>query len=84
MDGRIPIMEQRGRAVDRHGRVWTARVVDRTEAADEDFRFWYENLTPEQRVEAVEECLLSALKAQGIDEIPRLRRVSRVVQRPRR
>jgi hypothetical protein len=82
MDGRIPIMEQRGRAVDRHGRVWTARVVDRTEAADEDFRFWYENLTPEQRVEAVEECLLSALKAQGIDEIPRLRRVSRVVQRP--
>jgi len=77
-------MEQRGRAVDRHGRVWTARVVDRTEAADEDFRFWYENLTPEQRVEGVEECLLSALKAQGIDEIPRLRRVSRVVQRPRR
>jgi len=77
-------MEQRGRAVDRHGRVWTARVVDRTEAAAEDLRFWYENLTPEQRVEAVEECLLSALKAQGIDEIPRLRRVSRVVQHPRR
>lgn len=77
-------MEQRGKAVDRHGRTWSASVIDRTEAADEDFRFWYENLTPEQRVEAVEDCLLSALKAQGIDEIPRLRRVSRVVQRPRR
>lgn len=75
-------MEQRGKAVDRHGRVWTARVVDRAEEADENFRFWHDNLTPEQRVEAVEECLLSALKAKGIDEIPRLRRVSRVVQRP--
>lgn len=75
-------MELRGKAVDRHGRTWSATVVDRAEAADEDFRFGYDNLTPEQRVEAVEECLLSALKAKGIDEIPRLRRVSRVVQRP--
>lgn len=57
-------------------------MVRRSEAAEEDFRFWYEDLTPEQRVEAVEECLLSALKARGVDEIPRLRRVSRVVQRP--
>jgi hypothetical protein len=65
-------MEQSGKAVDRHGRVWTARVVDRTEAAAEDFRFWYDNLTPEQRVEAVEVCTLSALKAKGIDEMPRL------------
>lgn len=75
-------MEQRGTAVDRHGREWSAKVVRRSEADEEDFRFWYEELTPEQRVEAVEECLLSALRARGIDEIPRLRRVSRVVQRP--
>lgn len=75
-------MDERGQAVDRHGRVWRARVVRRAEAAEEDFRFWYDELTPEERVEAVEECLLSALKAKGIHEIPRLRRVSRVVQRP--
>ena len=75
-------MEQRGKAVDRHGRAWTGAVVSRAEAAEEDFRFWYQDLTPEQRVEAVEECLLSALKAKGIDEIPRLRRVSRVVECP--
>jgi hypothetical protein len=75
-------MERRGKATDRHGRVWSATVVRRSEAAEEDFRFWYDNLTPEQRVREVEECLLSALKAKGIDEIPRLRRVSRVVQCP--
>ena len=38
-------------------------MVRRSEAAEEDFRFWYEELTPEQRVEALEECLLSALRA---------------------
>lgn len=75
-------MEERGQAADRHGRVWSARVVRRAETAEEDFRFWFDNLTPEERVDAVEECLLSALKTKGIDEIPRLRRVSRVVQRP--
>ena len=75
-------MEQRRSAVDRHGREWSAQVVRRSEAAEEDFRFWYEELTPEQRVAEVAECLLSALRAKGIDEIPRLRRVSRVVKRP--
>lgn len=82
--GKLTRMEQRGKATDRHGRQWSATVIRRSEEADEDFRFWYDNLTPEQRVQEVEECLLSALKAKGIDEIPRLRRVSRVVQRPRR
>lgn len=75
-------MERRGQVTDRHGRVWNATVVRRAEAAEEDFRFWYQELTPAERVEAVEECLLSALKAKGMDEIPRLRRVSRIVQRP--
>jgi hypothetical protein len=59
-------MDRRGEVVDRHGRVWTARVVGRAEEAEEDFRFWHENLTPEQRVEAVADCLLSALQALGI------------------
>ncbi len=64
----------------RHGKVWTGVVIDQEEAEEEDFSFWYEGLTPEQRVEAVEDCLLSSLKAKGIHEIPRLRRVYRVVE----
>jgi hypothetical protein len=74
-------MEMRGKALDRHGRVWTGAVVRPEEAEEVDFRFWYDNLTPEERVEAVADCLLSSLKTQGIHEIPRLRRVSRVTQR---
>jgi hypothetical protein len=76
-------MKARGRAIDRHGRTWTARVVPAQDAELEDFRFWFEELSPDQRVEAVAECLASSLKTQGIDEPPRLRRVSRVVERPR-
>lgn len=70
-------MEIRGKATDRHGRVWTGTVVCEDEAEEADFRFWYEGMTPEERVAAVEECLLSSLKAKGIHEIPRLRRVAR-------
>jgi len=77
-------MERRGQATDRHGRTWTARIVSQDEAEEEDFRFWYEELTPEERVRAVADCLLSSLKARGINEIPRLRRVCRVVERKRR
>jgi hypothetical protein len=73
-------MERRGQAKDRHGRVWAARVVSQDEAEEEDFRFWYEDLTPEERVRAVEDCLLSSLKAKGIHEIPRLRKVCRVIK----
>ena len=43
-------MERRGQATDRHGRTWTARIVSQDEAEEEDFRFWYEELTPEERV----------------------------------
>jgi hypothetical protein len=77
-------MERRGQATDRHGRVWEARVLSQGEAEEEDFRFWYEEMTPEERVRAVEECLLSSLRAKGINEIPRLRRIYRVVKRKRR
>jgi hypothetical protein len=77
-------MERKGQATDRHGRIWEARVVSEEEQEEEDFRFWYEGLTPEERVMAVEDCLLSALKTRGINEIPRLRRVYRVIKRKRR
>ena len=75
-------MERRGEVTDRHGRTWTVTVLDQDEAQEEDFRYWYDGMTPAERVEAVADCLLSSLKTQGIDEIPRLRRVSRIVQCP--
>jgi hypothetical protein len=77
-------METRGQATDHHGRTWVARIVSQDEAGEEDFRFWYEELTPEERVRAVEDCTLSALKAKGINEIPPLRKICRVVERKRR
>jgi hypothetical protein len=77
-------METRGRAIDRHGRVWEARVLDQEEQEEADFVFWYEEMTPEDRVRAVGDCLLSSLKARGVNAIPRLRRVCRVVESERR
>ena len=77
-------MIRRSQIQDRRGRTWTLSIVPREEAEEEDFRFWYEELTPAQRVDLVSECLLSCLKAKGIDELPQLRRVSRRVKRPRR
>ncbi len=74
-------MEKRGQATDKYGRVWEARVLSQDEAEEEDFRFWYEEMTPEERVRAVEECLLSSLKAKGVNEIPRLKRVGRILER---
>jgi hypothetical protein len=53
-----------------------------SEAEEADFRFWYEGLSPEQRVEAVGEALESCLKARGADGVPRLRRVHRRVECP--
>ena len=73
-------MERRGQAVDRHNRVWPATVVSKAEVEEADFQFWYEGLSPEERVNAVQDCLLSALKARGIREIPRLRKVHRVLR----
>lgn len=61
-------MEKRGQARDRHGRLWTLTVLSETEAEEEDFRFWYQELSAEERVKAVEDCLLSALKARGRPE----------------
>jgi hypothetical protein len=66
---------------DARGRHSTISVVPVAEAASEDARFWWEELSPEQRVEAVHTCLESALKAQGIPSVPRLRRTVRIVKR---
>ena len=75
-------MSESVRIADRHGKTWTVSKVRMDQAETEDFRFWYERLTPEQRVEAVAEALESCLKTRGIDAVPRLRRVHRRVKRP--
>jgi hypothetical protein len=67
--------------VDKHGRTWTAAIVRWEDAEAEDFRFWYEELTPEQRVDPVYDALESCLKAKGINAVPRLRRVHRRIKR---
>jgi hypothetical protein len=77
-------MIKRSEARDRQGRVWSVAIVPKAEAEEEDFRFWYEELTPAQRVDLVQECLLSCLKAKGLDGLPRFRRVYRRVERKRR
>lgn len=69
------------RITDAKGRTWTIKKVRRDDAEDEDFRFWYEEMTAEQRVEAVSEALEGCLKTRGINGLPRLRRVHRRVKR---
>jgi hypothetical protein len=75
---------KRSQARDRRGRLWTMTVVPKAEAAEEDFRFWYEELTPAQRVDLVDQCLLDCLKTKGKNGLPRLRRVYRRVERTAR
>jgi hypothetical protein len=75
-------MIRRSTIRDRRGRLWTISAVPVDEVEDEDFRFWYEELTPAERVDLVDDCLVSCLKTKGLDGAPRLRRVHRRVQRP--
>ncbi len=60
-------MMERGSAIDKHGRMWKAKVVPLAEAEEEDFRFWFEDLSPEDRVNSVDSCLLGCLKTRGMD-----------------
>jgi len=75
-------MTERRRVVDGRGRTWLVSKVPWQEAAKEDFRFWYEGLTPEERVMAVAEVLESCLKTRGLHAVPRLRRVHRHIRAP--
>jgi hypothetical protein len=67
--------------LDGAGRIWQVAVVACSDADAEDARFWLDELTPAQRVMAVEECTRSALLARGFVDVPRLRRVARIVER---
>ncbi|MBI1323624.1 hypothetical protein GC170_10620 [bacterium] len=66
--------------VERGGKVWTIRKVHVTETDEEDFRFWYLGMTPEERILAVADCTESCLKARGLDGLPGLRRVYRRIK----
>lgn len=79
----MPAKVRRQTFLDGLGRQWDVSIVPSAEADVEDARFWYEELTPEQRVEAVGECIVSSLKAQG-RSVPRFRRVARRVERSAR
>src|SRR5574341_1695107 len=74
-------MPKRRRVVDGQGRAWSVAKVSWKDAESEDFRFWHEGLTPEERVEAVAEALEGCLKTRGRNVIPRLRRVHRRIKR---
>lgn len=75
-------MAEHKQVVDGQGRVWTVARVKWNEAEDEDFRFWYDRLSPEERVDAVANALESCLKTRGLDAVPRLRRVHRRIECP--
>jgi hypothetical protein len=72
-------MAERRFLVDAKGRRWTLTWVKFSEAEEEDLRFWYEELSPEERVAAVS--LLSCLKTR-VHALPRLRRVHRRIKCP--
>jgi hypothetical protein len=80
----MPSTIKRQRHTDARGRVWSVALVPSARAEAEDARFWWEELTGEQRVMAVQACLESALAARGITRVPRLRRVARLVERKAR
>jgi hypothetical protein len=74
---------ERTRVRDRRGRTWTISVMPIERAEDEDFWFWF-NLSPDERVDLMSECLLDGLKTRGRRGLPRFRRVYRVSERPPR
>jgi hypothetical protein len=63
---------------DRAGRRWTVSVTDISDdEAIEDFR----NMTGDERVALIGECVLDGLRVKGKLHVPRLRRVYRVLER---
>src|SRR5574341_1594153 len=75
-------MAKSRKVIDRRGRIWTIAKVGWKEAEEKDFRFWYEGLTPAERVNTVAAALEGCLKTRGRNGIPRLRRVHRRIERP--
>ena len=64
---------------DRQGRSWTIEVMPVDH--NDDLSPWLD-LSPEQRIELVGECVLDGIRLEGKRDVPRLRRVHRVLERP--
>jgi hypothetical protein len=62
------------RTLARNGDTWTVKRADPLRQLEEDVAYWQSRSVAE-RVDAVGDLLLLNLKAQGILELPRLRRV---------
>ena len=74
-------MEKRGTVTDRHGRIWTVRVVRKDEADQADFEFWA-NAGPAARFEAAWEMVQEAVNWNPDHAAqPRLQRSLLCVQR---
>lgn len=65
----------------RSGQTWTMTKMTSDEAEDEDFRFWFDEMTPEERVHVIAECWLDYQKTRGIRGIPRFGTVRRCTKR---
>jgi hypothetical protein len=63
---------------DRAGRRWTVTVTD---IADDEALEPFRNMTGDERVALIGECVLDGLRVKGKLDIPRLRRVHRVLER---
>lgn len=63
---------------DRRGRTWTISVMSVEE--NDNLDSWM-HLSPEQRIELVGECVLDGLRVKGQCDIPRLRRIYRIIER---
>ncbi|MGH7297884.1 MAG: hypothetical protein ACRELB_23290 [Polyangiaceae bacterium] len=68
---------------DREGRRVTITLLRFGEAEDEDLRYWLEELTPQERLDAVEECMQDYLRLKGRRDLPRVRRVLRLSRQTR-
>jgi hypothetical protein len=66
---------------DRAGRRWTVTVTSLDQ--NEELEPW-RDMTGDERVELIGECVLDGLRLEGKRDIPRLRRVHRVLERESR
>lgn len=78
----MTVAAKEGCKATRRGVEWTITVRSQEEARGADATYWHDRLTPEERVAAVADCTLSALKTRGYRELPRVEPVVRVIDAP--
>ena len=66
----MPAAIKRTHLQDRRGRTWTVSVVPKAQNRSEDARFWYEELTPAQRVDLVASACSTASRPRESSSYP--------------